>query len=200
MTGKIDIFQGLVRTTAPGVTVENLLVAASHVTGYRVREITGPSRDECIVAARYAVCALAYRTGRMSLPHIAERVGDRDHTTILHAVRVMTTRERSGHEGARYVLPVARAADSLVSKLSGCPIPATIPAAEPDAPLPIPDLPMVEVRRTGPPIQRGLVIPARRPPIDLVVYLRKLGWSVSGVKRHIESVYGADVARDILAI
>lgn len=52
--------------------------------------IIGPRRDRAAVAARYEAMALAYqRRPDLSLSQIARYFGNRDHTTIIHAVQKM---------------------------------------------------------------------------------------------------------------
>nr|WP_232629114.1 helix-turn-helix domain-containing protein [Methylobacterium sp. Leaf118] len=53
-------------------------------------EVVGPRRSARIVAARWACIDAVHRLKPlMSLPEIGRRFGDRDHTTILHAIRKM---------------------------------------------------------------------------------------------------------------
>jgi chromosomal replication initiator protein len=52
-----------------------------------VAALIGPARPAVLVRPRHIVCWVAYQTGRFSLPQIGRALGDRDHTTILHAIR-----------------------------------------------------------------------------------------------------------------
>lgn len=61
-------------------------VAAAH--GLSARDITGASRSDRVVAARWAAIAAAYvERPDMSTTQLGRAFGDRDHSTILHAVR-----------------------------------------------------------------------------------------------------------------
>lgn len=63
-------------------------IAAKH--GVTISAIKGESRQDVIVAIRHEAMALVYvRRPDLSLPAIARFFGNRDHTTILHAVRKM---------------------------------------------------------------------------------------------------------------
>jgi len=50
-------------------------------------ELTGPSRKQPIFRARAAAMYVMRVTGQMSYPQIARRFGQRDHTTVMNAVR-----------------------------------------------------------------------------------------------------------------
>lgn len=57
-------------------------------TGIPAGDIVGASRNKVVVAARFlAVRAVANERPDMSLPMIGRVFGNRDHTTILHALR-----------------------------------------------------------------------------------------------------------------
>lgn len=51
------------------------------------REVLSPRRNIPAVLARQAIMYWAYRLTTLSLPQIGRRLGDRDHTTVLHALR-----------------------------------------------------------------------------------------------------------------
>lgn len=52
-------------------------------------------RDRTVVRPRQVVMYLARHLTKLSLPDIGRRLGDRDHTTVLHGVRTI---ERLRHE------------------------------------------------------------------------------------------------------
>lgn len=52
-----------------------------------IREVNGPYRNDHIVLARQAIAYWSRRQTQLSYPEIGRRLGDRDHTTILHAIR-----------------------------------------------------------------------------------------------------------------
>lgn len=61
-------------------------VAENH--GISAADITGPSRKAAIVHARWeAIAAVAAEHRRLTLPALGRIFGDRDHTSILHALR-----------------------------------------------------------------------------------------------------------------
>lgn len=61
------------------------IVARSH--GLNADELIGPSRRRHIAYARFIFCWIAYRQLGISLARIGKFLGNRDHTTILHAVK-----------------------------------------------------------------------------------------------------------------
>lgn len=76
----------LVAIRTPVRTIINVVADKHHVT---LEEIIGPSRSSKISEARHEAMALAYQNRPdLSTPMIA-RVFNRDHTTLLHAVKKM---------------------------------------------------------------------------------------------------------------
>ncbi len=61
-----------------------VLITARHF-GVGPADITGPSRRSEIVRPRQVAMYLACETTKSSAPEIGRRIGDKDHTTILHA-------------------------------------------------------------------------------------------------------------------
>jgi hypothetical protein len=72
-------------------------VAKKHGVGFM--EIVGAQRSRRIVAARHECCYRIAMETTMSLPMIGRRLGGRDHTTILHGLRMHAQRE--GVESSR---------------------------------------------------------------------------------------------------
>jgi len=69
------------------VTRADILVAASVYFGLPISEFKTQSRVHVIAHKRQVVMYVARRLTRKSLPDIGARLGGRDHTTVLHAVR-----------------------------------------------------------------------------------------------------------------
>lgn len=68
--------------------------AASMQTGVSSDEIRGESRARRCVSPRWAVVAALNARG-WSTPRIGAALGNRDHTTIMHALRVIGPRRRA---------------------------------------------------------------------------------------------------------
>lgn len=58
--------------------------------GFTKKEIVGPSRKQEIVRARDLIAFLLREYGDMSFPAIGRLLGDRDHTTVIHACKKVT--------------------------------------------------------------------------------------------------------------
>lgn len=68
-------------------------VLARH-PGVSMAEVKGPRRNRIVVAARMEIAYEIYtQRGDASYPAIGRFLGGRDHTTILHSVRVMTAKK-----------------------------------------------------------------------------------------------------------
>lgn len=68
--------------------VQRIVAFMARKSGYRAKDITGPSRTRGIVYARQTAIWLSKQLKpSLSLPEIGRRFGGRDHTTILYALR-----------------------------------------------------------------------------------------------------------------
>jgi chromosomal replication initiation ATPase DnaA len=76
-----------VRAMIPRTEFQRIERRAALAFGIKLVEIRGPSRKRNIVLARQFICYWARRRTTLSLPQIGRRLGGRDHTTVLHAVR-----------------------------------------------------------------------------------------------------------------
>jgi hypothetical protein len=70
-------------------------------------DILGPSRRRAFAWPRHELMAELYATGNYSLPQIGRWLGGRDHTTVLHGVRVHA--KRLAERAAACVRPATRA-------------------------------------------------------------------------------------------
>ena len=66
---------------------ETLLVEASEATGLPISRIQGGERSRKIATVRFAIFWVMREYSGLSLPQIGRALGDRDHTTVMHACR-----------------------------------------------------------------------------------------------------------------
>ena len=71
------------------VTAELIMETVSDYYGVSISELIGPTRKREITIPRQVAIYLTREMTGMSLPQIGEQFGGRDHTTIMHSVRVM---------------------------------------------------------------------------------------------------------------
>lgn len=81
-----EVLKDIPETPSTRVTIDAILSAVAEATGISVTEITGDKRSRPIVESRHLAMYLARELTDASLPKIGERIGNRDHTTVLHAV------------------------------------------------------------------------------------------------------------------
>jgi chromosomal replication initiator protein len=81
-----EVLKDIPETPTSRVTIDSILSCVAESTGVSVTEITGDKRSRAIVESRHLVMYLARELTDASLPKIGERIGNRDHTTVLHAV------------------------------------------------------------------------------------------------------------------
>lgn len=76
-------------------SLRTLLLVTSLRTGITMADLKSPRRSRPVVRARMIFIALAKMLTTQSLPQIGRAVGNRDHSTVLHAIR--TVAENPGH-------------------------------------------------------------------------------------------------------
>lgn len=69
------------------ITVEDVLDATVAVTGIKLEAILGQTRYQSVVQARHVAMYVARKRTPASYPELGRRFGDRDHTTVMTAVR-----------------------------------------------------------------------------------------------------------------
>jgi chromosomal replication initiator protein len=85
-----EVLKDIPETAATRVTIDIILSAVSETTGISITEIIGDKRSRPVVEGRHLAMYLARELTDLSLPKIGERFGNRDHTTVLHAVDKIT--------------------------------------------------------------------------------------------------------------
>ena len=85
-----EVLKDIPETAATRVTIDLILSAVSESTGISLTEIIGDKRSRPVVDSRHLAMYLARELTDSSLPKIGERFGNRDHTTVLHAVEKIT--------------------------------------------------------------------------------------------------------------
>ena len=71
----------------PSDSLPDILFAVSAHYGVSVTDLKSQRRHKRLILPRHVFCYLAATATRKSLPQIGAVLGDRDHTTVLHAVR-----------------------------------------------------------------------------------------------------------------
>ncbi len=85
-----EVLKDIPETPSTQITIDLILSIVAEETGISVTEITGDKRSRPVVNSRHLAMYLARELTDASLPKIGERVGNRDHTTVLHAVEKIT--------------------------------------------------------------------------------------------------------------
>lgn len=93
-----EVLKDIPETASTRITIDLILSTVAEVTGVSVTEVTGDRRSRPVVEARHLAMYLARELTDASLPKIGERIGGRDHTTVLHAVEKMTKLMRENRE------------------------------------------------------------------------------------------------------
>jgi chromosomal replication initiator protein len=81
-----EVLKDIPEIPSTRVTIDLILTAVAETTGISITEMTGDKRSRTIVESRHLAMYLARELTDASLPKIGERMGNRDHTTVLHAV------------------------------------------------------------------------------------------------------------------
>lgn len=64
-----------------------VIAVAARMSGIAAAEIIGTTRERPVVTVRHLAMAACREVTTFSLPAIARSFGDRDHTTVMHAVQ-----------------------------------------------------------------------------------------------------------------
>jgi chromosomal replication initiator protein len=85
-----EVLKDIPETASTRVTIDLILSSVADFTGISVTEIIGDKRTRPVVEGRHLAMYLARELTDASLPKIGDRIGGRDHTTVLHAVEKIT--------------------------------------------------------------------------------------------------------------
>jgi chromosomal replication initiator protein len=85
-----EVLKDIPETASIRITIDLILSTVAEFTGISVTEITGDKRSRPVVESRHLAMYLARELTDASLPKIGDRIGGRDHTTVLHAVDKIT--------------------------------------------------------------------------------------------------------------
>ena len=90
-----EALQDLLRASDKRISVEHIQKIVCQFYNIRLSEMASPRRARDIVRPRQIAMYLAKKMTTRSLPDIGRRFGNRDHTTVLHAVRKITEQRRT---------------------------------------------------------------------------------------------------------
>ncbi len=76
----------------PGVSVESIQQTVSHRFGLQISDLTSRRRGRQISFPRQIAMYLSRTVAQASYPRIAQEFGNRDHTTVMYAVRTIEDR------------------------------------------------------------------------------------------------------------
>jgi chromosomal replication initiator protein len=82
-----EILHDLLRANDRRVTIEEIQKACAEHYQMKMSDLTGPRRSRAIARPRQAAMYLCKQLTPRSLPEIGKKFGNRDHTTVMHAVR-----------------------------------------------------------------------------------------------------------------
>jgi len=85
-----EVLKDIPETASIRITIDLILSTVAEATGVSLTEITGDKRSRSVVESRHLAMYLARELTDASLPKIGDRIGHRDHTTVLHAVDKIT--------------------------------------------------------------------------------------------------------------
>lgn len=82
-----DVLQDLIRVADRKITIEEIQIRVSQHYNIKVAEMHSPRRARAVARPRQVAMYLAKQLTSCSLPQIGRKFGNRDHTTVMHAVR-----------------------------------------------------------------------------------------------------------------
>ena len=82
-----EVLQDLLRANDRRITIEEIQLRVSQHFNIKVSEMHSPRRARAVARPRQVAMYLAKQLTSRSLPEIGRKFGNRDHTTVMHAVR-----------------------------------------------------------------------------------------------------------------
>ncbi len=98
-----DCLADILRASDRKVTIEEIQRKVSEHFNIRLSDMIGPKRTRTIARPRQIAMYLSKQLTTRSLPEIGRRFGGRDHTTIMHGVRVIEEMRGTDHQLAEDV-------------------------------------------------------------------------------------------------
>lgn len=107
-----DCLADILRASDRKITIEEIQRKVSEHFNIRLSDMIGPKRTRTIARPRQIAMYLAKQLTTRSLPEIGRRFGGRDHTTIMHGVRVIDEMRGNDHQLAEDVELLRRLLES----------------------------------------------------------------------------------------
>jgi chromosomal replication initiator protein len=85
-----EVLKDIPETAGTRITLDLIVTTVGNRLGISPAEIKGDKRTRAIVQARHIVMYLTRELTDLSLPKIGERLGGRDHSTVMHGVDKVT--------------------------------------------------------------------------------------------------------------
>lgn len=100
----------------PHATMRELLEIVSMASGISLGDLVSPRRSRDLARPRQVVMWLAKKHTRYSLPTIGRAIGNRDHTTVMHAVRRIASLLEAGDRDLAQLVQASEAGIDVLSK------------------------------------------------------------------------------------
>ena len=107
-----DCLAYILRTSDRRATVEEIQRKVADHYNVRLSDMIGPKRARAIARPRQMAMYLSKQLTSRSLPEIGRRFGGRDHTTIMHGVRVIEDLQKTDHQIAEDLQMLRRLLES----------------------------------------------------------------------------------------
>jgi chromosomal replication initiator protein len=92
-----EVLSDLLKAHDRRVTIDEIQKRVAEHYNIRLAEMSSPRRAQAVVRPRQVAMFLAKQLTTRSLPEIGRKFGNRDHTTVMHAVsRISELMERDG--------------------------------------------------------------------------------------------------------
>ena len=103
-----EVLKDLLRANDRRVTIEEIQKAVVDHYGLRMADMISSRRSRDIARPRQVAMYLSKQLTTRSLPDIGKRFGNRDHTTVMHAVRQIESMSKSDRQMADDIEAIKR--------------------------------------------------------------------------------------------
>ncbi len=98
------------------ITVDHILKVAASFFNVKVADLKSAKKQKAVAAPRQAAMYMARQLTHMSTIEIGQRFGGRDHSTVIHAVKKVTTRMQQDHSFTRTIQELERTIRDSVTR------------------------------------------------------------------------------------
>ena len=105
-TSRFGLYKDLLKSSNKKITIEEIQKKVAEHFNIRITDMHSPRRSRSVARPRQIAMYLAKKMTTRSLPEIGRRFANRDHTTVIHAVKTITRLRDKDEEMAKNIAQI----------------------------------------------------------------------------------------------